>query len=70
MIRTDINDLDGKPIAWSVAAPGDGWTWIVHLMVHLHGCAEDEVDLLETDDGDLILVRGEPVAVPRTRWPR
>lgn len=38
------------------------WDWIVGYMIQEFGCDPDDVDCLETDDGDRITVDGKIVA--------
>lgn len=43
--------------------PFSAWSWIVDSMIEEHGCDEDDVGCQESDDGDLVTVRGEPMYV-------
>lgn len=38
------------------------WEWIVGNIVGWFGCDADDVSCLETEDGDMIAVKGSPVA--------
>jgi hypothetical protein len=62
-IWTYLHRDDGSVIAstsceWS---PGGKWGWIARSFADDFGCMPDEVSILETENGDLITVKGEPV---------
>jgi len=45
-------------------SPWDGsrWRWIAAAVADRYGCDPEDVDFLETDDGDQVSARGVPVA--------
>ena len=59
----ELKTLDGRTI-WRTHGlkPEDKWTWIVRNLMADAECEEDDVDLKETEDGDVITVSGKPYA--------
>lgn len=57
--------LDGRPFASTGFLPGDPpaarWDWIAETVAAECECDPDEVDCMESDDGDMITVDGLPV---------
>lgn len=37
------------------------WNYIVDAVCHEFGCNEDDLDLIEDDEGSLVTLKGEPV---------
>jgi len=57
-----IKTLDGRTLSRTHGL-NDKWDWIVRTVLHSTDCdCEEEVDVVETDDGDIITVRGKPYA--------
>lgn len=55
-----IKTLDGRTLSRTHGLkPEDKWDWIVRTVMHSTECDyEEEVDIEETEDGDIITVRG------------
>jgi hypothetical protein len=67
MATVQIRFLDGRPFAENITGPHginhlNRRDWIVSSVAHEFECHADDVSFVETEDGDLIAVRGEPVA--------
>jgi hypothetical protein len=65
--RISIHVLGGREIAQNIYC-ADGvnarnqWGWIVDHVKEHFGCDEDDVECIETEDGDMIAVCGKIVA--------
>lgn len=62
-MRLTLKHLDGRDIS-SITTPCDERTeWILSTIEREFECVEDDISFDENEDlGDVILVRGEPVA--------
>ena len=65
MRHVSLLHLDGR--LWATAGfmpgdPGAPWAWIQETIAAECECNEDDVTVLETDDGDLVTADGIPVA--------
>lgn len=63
LLQATIHLNDGREIHTKFSAPawGEVWGWVVSNVATNMSCNEDDVDEIETDDGDRITVRGEIV---------
>lgn len=43
------------------------WTWVQDVVSRKYDCLPDEVDEIETDEGDVITANGKPVAMLNER---
>lgn len=62
-----LHRIDHTVIA-STTMLNDRWSWILSHITNEYACAADDVDCIETDDGDQITVGGEPVAYLNTEF--
>lgn len=61
--RCRITALDGRRIASaSFTDSMNSWPWVQEQVAAEFACEPDDVTCVETDDGDMVAVRGEPVA--------
>lgn len=64
-VTVRLRHLDGRP--WASAGflppyqPGAQWDWIRETVAHECECDPNQVECIESDDGDLITVDGMPV---------
>lgn len=58
-----IKTLDGRTLARTHSlAPDHKWDWISGMVAADAECQRDDVNVLETKDGDLITVKGKRYA--------
>lgn len=62
MNRQLVKLSTGKVFACTIVGFFDAWNWIRETVADEFECSVDDVDCIETDDGDLITVLGVPVA--------
>ena len=59
---TTLCHLDGREWARSSHfGPGGAWNWILDAVQEEHGVNEDQIGCIETDDGDVVTIDGEPI---------
>ena len=57
-----IKTLDGRTLSRTHGVGGSKWLWIVETVAGDAGCEPEDVDTIETDDGDTITVKGKHYA--------
>lgn len=62
MNRQLVKLSTGKVFAQTIIGYFDCWNWICETVADEFECSADDVDCIETDDGDLITALGVPVA--------
>jgi len=66
MLILKIRTLDNRVLSTTSQSSltlGIGrWPWVQDVIAEEFNCDEDDIASSETDDGDVITVRGEPVA--------
>ena len=62
-VRYVHDDLTGKVLASRHFGYGAmEWDWIAVAVAEFNNCRSEDVDLIETDGGEIITVHGKPVA--------
>lgn len=61
MIWHEIRTIDGRTLSRTHTLR-DRWAWVLDVVSGDAGCDHDDIDIAETDDGDVITVRNKPYA--------
>jgi hypothetical protein len=61
MLWHEIRTIDGRTISRTHTLR-NRWEWILDVISQDAGCDPDEIDIVETEDGDIITVDGHHYA--------